>query len=208
MNRERIKLLHLQDQAHAVGSSMNEEARRFRRIAGAEPTRAVSSFNLFQTPEPLARRMADMLADRMLPDGRWLEPSAGLGRLYRAGRAVGLVGSVTLIEDAKDCARELYTVTDGDEQARLLVGNFLTMRPGEFDGVLMNPPFQRGTDIKHITHAAQMLRPGGWLVAVCYDGIRQGQDLRPLAETWEPLPAGSFRSEGTNAGVVLLTIQA
>jgi hypothetical protein len=51
-----------------------------------------------------------------------------------------------------------------------------------------------------------MLAPGGRLVALCADGPRQQERLRPLAETWEEIPAGTF--QGTNVRSVLLTITA
>ena len=60
---------------------------------------------------------------------------------------------------------------------------------GLFDAVLMNPPFGRGADVEHITHALTMLKPGGCLVALCANGPRQNASLRPLVEAgggrWE-----------------------
>jgi 16S rRNA G1207 methylase RsmC len=76
---------------------------------------------------------------------------------------------------------------------------------GPFQAVLMNPPFKQGLDIKHIFHAYEMLAPGGLLVGLCYDGARQGMTLRPLVDSWEQLPANTFKAEGTRAGVVLIT---
>lgn len=203
----RLRLLSQREQTEAVGVEMILEAGRFDAIAGAEPTRAVSAFQLFQTPEAVARNMAERLACEIGGDAPWLEPSAGLGRLYRAGRAAGLRGPCSLAEQAPDCARELYTLTESDPSATLKVGDFLTMNLGRFGGILMNPPFQRGTDVKHIRHAMGMLTPGGVLVGLCYDGVKQNRDLRPIVDEWEPLPAGAFRSEGTNAGVVQILIR-
>jgi hypothetical protein len=74
------------------------------------------------------------------------------------------------------------------------------------DRVIMNPPFINGADIKHIKHALTMLRPGGKLVAICAGGPRQVEQLKPLADTWEPLPAGTFEESGTGVNSVLLTI--
>jgi|GEM_PF-6547300 len=58
-------------------------------------------------------------------------------------------------------------------------------------------------DIKHITHALTFLKPGGRLVALCANGPRQYAALQPLADQWTPLPAGSFKSQGTNVNVTL-----
>jgi 16S rRNA G1207 methylase RsmC len=71
----------------------------------------------------------------------------------------------------------------------------------------MNPPFADGADIKHILHARTFLNPGGKLVAICANGPRQQAALQPLASSWEPLPAGTFKESGTNVNTVLLTIE-
>ena len=71
----------------------------------------------------------------------------------------------------------------------------------------MNPPFERGLDVKHIEHAKTMLSKTGILVSLCFNGVKQTQKLKPICDTWEVLPEGSFKSEGTRASVVLLTIK-
>jgi hypothetical protein len=55
-------------------------------------------------------------------------------------------------------------------------------------------------------HARQLLKPGGLLISLCYNGTAQNRELRPIATTWEVLPSGSFNSEGTSAETVLLTL--
>lgn len=208
MNEARARLLHLQDQNDAAGEQMKAEAGRFARIAGAEPTRAVQAFNLFQTPPDIAERLAAMLAEHIPADGRILEPSAGLGRLYHAARSAGLSGDIVMVEQAPDCCRELYEQHAG----RLIQADFLTCDVarlgGPFAGVLMNPPFKQGRDIKHIRHALTMLAPGGTLIALCYDGVRQRRHIAPIADSYEPLPAGAFKAEGTNAAAAIVRIIA
>lgn len=208
MNRGRIRLSHLREQAEAVEAEMVGQRERFKKLAGEDSKpRTVSAFNLFQTPEHIAARMVEALPE--IPSGgAILEPSAGLGRLYRAIRGRFASNPVALIERSPDCAAELYRETEGDELATLKVRDFLKAVPSpQFAAVVMNPPFKQGRDIKHILHAARMLEPGGVLVALCYDGVRQAAKLRPRAHTWEPLAPGSFKSEGTNAGAVMLTIR-
>jgi hypothetical protein len=180
---------------------MAEEAKVIEKIKSEGQTEAVSSFNLFQTPKALAQKMADMMGD--LDGQRCLEPSAGLGRLYKACDG----GDWLLVEQSNDLCRHLYELG-----VKLINDDFLLCSEerlgGQFDRIIMNPPFQRGTDIRHITHAKRMLKPGGLLVALCYNGVRQNQHLRAIADTWEVLPENTFRSEGTAASVVLLTIRA
>ncbi len=97
-----------------------------------------------------------------------------------------------------------------DDRATLKQGNFLDMSPedlGLFDGILMNPPFKMWRDIIHINHARQFLSPGGKLVALCANGPRQRETLMPEADYWEELPAGSFRSEGTNVNAAICVFE-
>ena len=35
----------------------------------------------------------------------------------------------------------------------------------------MNPPFENGRDIDHVTHALSLLKPGGRLVAIMSEGV-------------------------------------
>ena len=208
MNKGKLRLLHLREQTEAVAETMATERERFQSLKTSVP-RAVSSFNLFQTPVHIAKRMARLLIDRVGLESPILEPSAGLGRLWQALRTEGHQGSVTLVEQSKDCCRELYRMIEGFPTT-LKQGDFLAMSPGNFAGpfagVIMNPPFKRGRDIAHIRHALAQLDQGGRLVALCYGGPRQEKALKPLANYWEPLPPDTFRESGTRAGVVLLVI--
>jgi protein-L-isoaspartate O-methyltransferase len=82
---------------------------------------------------------------------------------------------------------------------------------GKFDRILMNPPFERGDDIKHIQHAVTFLKPGGRLVAICANGPRQNATLKPQAEDsggiYEPLPEGTFKEQGTGVNTALLIVE-
>jgi SAM-dependent methyltransferase len=202
-----LRLRHALEVTEARGEEMAAQAERFARLADkAAAPRVVSAFNLFQTPPDLAARMAGLF-DRF---GRVLEPSAGLGRLYRAVRSRSADCPVVLVDSSPECCGELYRATAGDGAARLVSGDFLTMTAdrlgGLFDAVIMNPPFRMGTDVKHVRHALEVLAPGGRLVALCANGPKQRAALQPLASSWEDLPAGTFRSEGTSVAAALLTI--
>jgi phospholipid N-methyltransferase len=203
----RLRLLALRDQTDAAGEDMARQRERFTALAGREAVRAISSFQLFQTPETIA----DMMAATANPqDGeRWLEPSAGLGRLYRALRYRS-AAHVTLVEQAPQCAAELYRETQGDSEATLIEGDFLQCTAerlgGLFDGILMNSPFKNATDKKHIAHALTLLKPQGRIVALCYAGPRQRAAFENRnGWTWRGLEAGAFRSEGTGAAVAMIT---
>jgi len=72
----------------------------------------------------------------------------------------------------------------------------------------MNPPFANAQDIEHIQHAFSLLKVRGRLVAICANGPRQNDRLRPFVEelggTWEVLPADTFKASGTSVNTVLL----
>jgi predicted RNA methylase len=202
----RLRLRHLLEVTEAVGEQMDNERARFEGLDqdDAKP-RAVSSFNLFQTPEPLADQVA-----RMLPlTGRILEPSAGLGRLYRAIRKISDC-PLTLVEISLDCCRELYREIEADPYATLVQDDFLqcdVARIGTFDGILMNPPFKQGRDIKHIEHALTFLNPGGTLVSLCANGPRQQKRFRDIADEYHELPAGSFKESYTNVSAAIVVFR-
>ena len=196
------RLLALRRQHESDGAEMALERGRFDALRETGPTVAVSAFNLFQTPPALAWRMAGMI-----PRGsRLLEPSAGLGRLIDAAQRRADPASIVAVEVAQACAGQIYA---NFPAVRLIQADFLACNldrlAGPFDAVLMNPPFHRGADVQHIRHAAEMIRPGGLLVALCYNGVRQNAELNAWADTWEVLPPANFASEGTLAQAVLLT---
>lgn len=196
------RLRKLQSDTAEVSAEMAIERGRFDALRDASPTLAVSAFNLFQTPDALADRMVSLVG--LLDGTRVLEPSAGLGRIYRAIRRVSDC-PVSLVEVAPQCASVLYRETENDRHCTLHQRDFLEWEPdSKFDVILMNPPFKQGTDIRHIDHALTMLAPGGTLVSLCYAGIRQ---QKRFGDVWEVLPAHTFKSEGTRADVALAILK-
>jgi protein-L-isoaspartate O-methyltransferase len=159
--------------------------------------------DLFPTPADLAARMVELA--EIEAGQRVLEPSAGTGRLVDALDAVPDV-TVVAVEVSNTLSDNLrirsQTRTDVRCADFLLSDGDL----GQFDRIVMNPPFGRGQDIAHIKHALTMLAPGGRLVALCANGPRQSEQLEPLADSWEVLPPGTFKESGTDVSVVLLTM--
>lgn len=92
MNGETFNRLHsLRMENDAAGFAFDELRPRFERMAsrhenGSAP-RAVSAYQLFQTPKALAERMALMLP--IHSGSRVLEPSAGLGAHCGCHRGAG-----------------------------------------------------------------------------------------------------------------------
>jgi SAM-dependent methyltransferase len=178
---------------------------RDRHENGTAP-RAVSAFQLFQTPADLSARLVAALD--LAPGARVLEPSAGLGRLLDA-LTPRQPAEVVAVEMAAECAGELFR--QDRPRVRIMQRDFLAVSPAElgaFDAVAMNPPFHMRADIRHILHALRFLKPGGTLAALCFNTPHRAHALRPLAATWEEIPAGAFGKEGTSVSTVLLTIKA
>ena len=183
----------------------HEELHQIKQAAAAGVT-VVAVPQLFPTPGHLAARMVALAEIR--PGDAVLEPSAGTGVLLDA---IWLAAADSVDLTAVEINRNLTTIAS--KARRVHYGDFLQCSAddlGTFDRIVMNPPFANADDIKHITHALTLLKPGGRLVAICAGGPRQNNALRPLVTnhkgTWEDLPADTFKDTGTNVRTVLLTI--
>lgn len=202
----RLQTLRMENEAAQIAQ---EDMRpRFDRIAGRHDNgtapRAVSAFQLFQTPPDIAARLV-ALCGELPPLSRVLEPSAGLGRLLDC---IPRHCETVAVEIAADCCRELYEANRVNVSIRQR--DFLTCTPadlGEFDAIAMNPPFTIRADVRHILHARQFLKPGGKLAALCFDTPERHAKLKPLCRDWISIPAGTFKREGTNVPTALILMQ-
>ncbi len=140
-----------------------------------------------------------------------LEPSAGHGAIaLEAAKIVGtedvecvevLPANATVL-----CSMGFATIT----------GDFLAVQlTRRYDRIVMNPPFVKQADIKHVTRALEWLKPDGLLVSVMSAGVafradRMTTQFRALVDerggTIEPLPDGSFKASGTGVRTVVVTI--
>jgi len=156
---------------------------------------------LFPTPPAIARRVVELA--EIEPDTRVLEPSAGTGALLDELPFAVDVWAVEIEYNLAKRLREQYpghSIVHGDF---LKVGREL----GHFDRIVMNPPFDHGSDIKHIEYARDLLASGGRLVAICADGPRQREAFAE-AELYEPLPEGTFASQGTGVRTAIVVLEA
>ncbi len=179
----------------------------------------VSAPQLFPTPPELARRMAREAG--ILAGRRILEPSAGTGNLVSAAinaasgadccRIVAVEINAALVGELRNMRDK--TLYANGHNFEIKHADFLDCNGDllKFDRIIMNPPFENGADIKHIKHAMSFLKEGGRLVALCANGPRQRDQLKPIAEEsggfWEDLPAGTFKNAGTNVNTALLVIE-
>ncbi|MCK9433735.1 MAG: RsmD family RNA methyltransferase [Candidatus Cloacimonetes bacterium] len=173
----------------------------------------------FFTPEDIAK---DLVALAEIEKGDVvLEPSAGEGALLREILATGLAGDV----NACELDRHSYEVLCNDKEFGSKVAiiqydfletdaqSFICHSKGneQFDKVIMNPPFAKGQDMKHILHAWGMLKPGGRLVAICSPLVRQGttklhQGFLKLFKDaeWIEVEAGAFKKSGTTISTLIM----
>lgn len=201
--RGRARLRGLKPETAEAARELEHERHRFAELKGAAPV-VVSAHQLFPTPPELAARVVE-LAD-ISPGHRVLEPSAGTGNLMKA---IGPAPDKVAVEIDPDLVRVLACGGAGSG-SHIIEGDFLECGEelGRFDRVVMNPPFTRGSDVRHITHARGFLKPGGRLVALCANGPRQRAKLMPEASQWIDLPPGSFKSEGTNVAAAIVIFDA
>jgi 16S rRNA G1207 methylase RsmC len=157
----------------------------------------VSAENLFPTPQSIAEQVAD-LAD-LMSGQKVLEPSAGTGALVEAAVRRGVFRSdVTAIEINRALADRL-------KAGNVTCADFLSLNGelGKFDRIVMNPPFDHGSDIAHIEHALTFLKEDGRLVAICAAGPRQREAFEGRCE-WIDLPDGSFKEQGTGVSTAIV----
>lgn len=170
-------------------------------IFSGESVDQKAKFQAYYTPAEIARQVVELANIEAVH--RILEPSAGSGNLLKEipGDTVRVA-----VEINERVAAGLFP------WAEVRVADFLTCNGdlGQFDRVVMNPPFANGADIRHIEHAFNHLKPGGRLVAICpnaprvfdYLGTMEGADL----QEWIKLPEGSFKESGTNVSVAIAVI--
>ncbi len=171
--------------------------------SGNPIVKSVSAPQLFATPEDLAYKVVSELG-RVHFEHRILEPSAGTGSLLAKLPDGADVTAVEINLQLVDSLRDRFPEVD------VRCGDFLECNGdlGTFDRIVMNPPFGKTADIKHVLHARKMLNAGGILVSVVANGPRQRKALEPLADAWVDLPSGSFKNSGTNVNAAIVVISA
>ena len=171
---------------------------------------------LFPTPPELAARVVKLA--EIGPSDRVLEPSAGTGALIDQVPISAVdIGrpQITAVEINKELAAGLIRY----ERTRVNVvwSDFLTCTQlGQFDRIVMNPPFANGQDVDHVTHALGMLKPTGVLVAIMSGGVRfrsdrqttafrKSLDAMDLVQWWD-LPPNAFAEADTMVATVMLRV--
>lgn len=168
---------------------------------------------VFYTPPALARKAAQAL--RLDRTGlSVLEPSAGMGALAVAarGEAAGVGEPEVMCLDILD----KHVTALHRLGFKAIQGDFLREDPqlfGQYDRIIMNPPFAKQDDARHFLHAIRFLKPGGRIVAIMSIAVtfRDTAAYRMIREfikqdggSIEPLPPGSFKESGTMVNTALV----
>lgn len=171
---------------------------------------AKKQFQFYETPPAVIDELLSVAGIRF--DGKLvLEPSCGHGAIAREIFARGgEVDGIELNPKTAERAKALGCFRS------VLVADFLEIKSfvGEqYDAVIMNPPFTRSADMRHVRFAWQFVRPGGCLAAVMSPGFTFRQDkeatsFREFSEhvgaQWRWLPEDSFRSSGTSVSALIV----
>jgi predicted RNA methylase len=165
-------------------------------------------FNYFPSPPSVVARIMEIAA---IQSGmRVLEPSAGQGAIAME------VAKIT----PPDCYELMESNFSKLASTKGLGGiwnkDFLTAEPEAiYDRVVMNPPFIKQNDIKHVLHALKFLKPDGLLVSVMSAGVlfrtnRLTEDFRALVDARggfiEQMEEGSFKASGTMVRTVIVVL--
>jgi predicted RNA methylase len=180
-------------------------------ILTGEYSRTKQDFGQFDTPEVLA---VEVVAKAGIEPGmNVLEPNIGLGNLAYAAQRLGAI--VTGFEiDVARAAKAHASVP----KATVKVTDFLAEQSSPmFGAVVMNPPFAKQDDIRHVMHAHKFLKPGGRLVAIMSSGTmfrenKLAADFREFVYahdgSMERLPEDSFKASGTAVKTCIVTMEA
>jgi len=115
------------------------------------------------TPTEIIDRMI-LEAGTIKGTDKILEPSAGFGHIADrlVAKTVLTPDKIDVIEPVEDLRRILYT------KGYKLVGyDILKYNPNiQYDKIIMNPPFDNGSDILHLVHCYNLLKKGGKLISI------------------------------------------
>ena len=159
----------------------------------------------FYTPNELCRTVTTYAN---VAGHRVLEPSAGHGALAIDCEVMDAI-CVDCIEIDDDAAASLEK-----EGFDVLGGDFLLMQPcstkEQYSRIVMNPPFTRKSDAKHVRHAFEhWLAKDGLLTAIVADDGRDRQDIAAIHNSYcvkERLPAGAFKESGTMIATLIIQL--
>lgn len=201
-------------QSMIEGNSAERAVReRLRQIDALAAEIKLSSYpGYFPTQKPVIEIM--LRRARIEPGMKVLEPEAGSGDIAD-GVSAAVPGVILEVIEPVSKLRDLLELKGyklvGDDLMQLSRSEL-----GQYDRIVMNPPFERQQDLDHIRRAYNLLAPRGILVSVLspsfeFRSDRKSTDFRAwldeVSATWENLPEGSFKASGTGVSTRLLVVE-
>lgn len=217
------------DKAHVFATDPTESLARFR--DQGKMLRKKDEFSFFPTPASVATTAVDALLAGGYQPQTILEPSAGDGALIRAVRAKLPDVTIKAIEIDPSHGEALSRATAGAGKSAVTIGDFLKLESDLANqelvaahAVLMNPPYDRNTWLKHVLAAMRVLDRAavhmdpsntlGRIVAIL-PGIAPSALKAKIASNlsssrWSfassPLPSRSFAESGTYIHTCVVTL--
>lgn len=162
-------LRELVELTEGAGEKTEEEKKQqeIKELERSIKTKKIEGF--FPTTTPLINRMLSMA--KIQENETILEPSAGLGHIAEEIKNRYPKNDLSLIEWNYNLCEVLNKKGFDVENENFLATSHM------YDVILMNPPFERKQDIDHVTHAFNLLKEGGRLVAIMA-GNKNNQDKK------------------------------
>jgi predicted RNA methylase len=164
-------------------------------------------YQAFYTPTDLVKTL---VAGLDLKGKFVLEPSAGIGNIAEVCRDSGA------LVDCFELNIEAASVLNQKQFFNVFIQDFLLAYPNpKYDYVIMNPPFTKNQDVKHVNHALRWLKSNGVLKAIMANNqtrkpfVKLLQDLDNMNFDYsvQELPIGAFKDAGTSVKTLILTVQ-
>lgn len=167
-------------------------------------------FDYFYTSDQIADKMARLA--QITNNDVILEPSAGDGSIARAIKRENPNAKLDVIEINYDFKKYLtnqgFNLLDDDDFLQFSTDN-------KYNKILMNPPFSKRQDAKHVIKAFEHLKPNGILVAIIGAGTWGASDqpskaLQQLYSEhgiYNEILENQFKEAGTGARAVLLVLK-
>jgi hypothetical protein len=203
---KRLRSANIYD-AHELRSALRELTPHLVAVAADDPVnraedelRGMDLPGFFPTPRPVIDKL--LAHARIEPAHRILEPSCGKGDILDAIRRQ--IPDVTLTAIERNLA--LQGVLTAKRYGEIVRYEDFLEHVGEYDRVVMNPPFEEGQDILHVRHAYDLLAPAGRLVSIVCEGPFFRNDAKSVAfRAWleevaanvEQLPEDAFQGVAT-----------
>lgn len=166
----------------------------------------IKQFQFYETPEELAKELV-RLAD-IQPTDYVLEPSAWHGAIVNQilMKQPKWISLIELNDENFKVLQSKYpnmwSITKMD---------FLWFTTGSYDKIIMNPPFAKSQDVKHILHAYSLLSKGWRIVAIASASVKSREwklydELRSLNPEIIDIDAWAFKASGTMVNTVIVIL--